>query len=105
MPFKEIESQQSPPITPISSRTRSSTPATFHTKSTQLPIASRTRSKLLQANKANEFSTSSLVNRINEAFKLSHKDSMANAVLDSETSNMMEHRHLIKRINHIVHET
>ena len=104
VPFKEIESQQSPPITPIASRTWSSTSATFHTKYTQHLVASRTRSKLLQSNKANVFSTSTLVNHINEAFSLNQKDSRANAVLCSETGNMTEHRHLIKHSNPTVHK-
>ena len=37
-----------------------------------------------------------LVDKINEAFKLQKTDKIANAVLDTETGNMMEHRHLIK---------
>ena len=105
VPFKAIKRQQLQSMTPISSRTRSSTPKIFHTKSTQLPIATRTRSKMLQANKSNVFSTSTLVDHINEDFKLSQTDRMANVVLDSETGNMMEHRHLIKHSDPIVHKT
>ena len=36
------------------------------------------------------------VDKINEAFKFQKTDKIANAVLDSETGNMMECRHLIK---------
>ena len=104
VPVRAIESQQSPAMTPISSRNRSRTSATFRTKATQLPVASRTRSKLFQANESNVLSTSILVNHINEAFKLSQKDSMANAALDSQTGNMLEHRYLIKHSNHAVNK-
>ena len=44
-------------------------------------------------------STSTLVTHINEAFKLYQKYRRANAALESETGNMMEHHHLIKHCN------
>ena len=74
------------------------------TKSTQLPVASRTRSKLFEDNQSKILSTSTLVNHVNEAFQLSQKESMANEVLDAETSNILECRHLIMHSNLAIHK-
>ena len=73
VPSKEISSQQSTSNVPVSSQTRSNAPPTSYVKSTHLPIATRTRSKKMQANESKLFSTSMLVDKINEAFKLQKK--------------------------------